>query len=351
MSPRHPDQKIRRILIAGTSWLGDTVLSIPAMYGIRSIFPDARIAVLARQGVGDIYRAVPAVDIVLPHHKKSGIAAAGAVIVTGRMLRKYAFDLAILFTRSCGTALACALAGIPRRLGFASGMRNLLLTEAVPRDSRLLSLHQVHYYKKLPESLGLPCFPALPMLILPDDAKTRARELLSSELKGFSGPLVAINPGSTYGSAKQWLPGRFRELAQRLTAGRGCAVLVVGDRASRKLATDITAGLGRAAIDLTGRTGIVQLAALLACCDVLVTNDTGPMHVACAVGTPVVAVFGSTDPAGTAPLGPDAVMVKSDIDCSPCLRRSCPHGHHKCMYAVEVDAVETAVVQKLKKKV
>lgn len=347
----HPEyQGIQKVLIVCTSWLGDTVITIPTIYGIRSIFPQAHISVLAKDANADILRAVPATDEVICFHKKKGVEKLSALVSTARTLKKKAFDLAIIFPRSLGTALMCFLARVPRRVGFNSSIRGIFLTEILQRDSDILSVHQVHYYKKLLEPIGNAQFPELPSLILPEIERKWAREFLFSKRSDSCTFTIGLNPGSTYGDAKQWLPERFEELSRKLIEKHGCEIIIFGDSDTGTLAKKISAGLDGRVVDATGRTSILQLAALVQCCDVLVTNDTGPMHVACAVGTPVVAVFGSTDPVTTSPLGPDSVIVRVNIPCSPCLKRTCPEGHHRCMHAVTVDDVEDAVLEQLKKK-
>jgi heptosyltransferase-2 len=346
--PKYND--IQSVLIAGTSWLGDAVITIPTVCGIRSLFPQAHLSVLAKDTIADIFRAVPAVDEIISFHKGKGINKPAGLLQTVRTVKEKAFDLAIIFSRSFGSAIICFLARIPRRVGFNAGIRNMFLTEILQRNNDILSVHQVHYYKKLLAPFGRARFPELPRLVVPDADKKWAREFLLSKKKGSQAFTVGLNPGSTYGEAKQWLPERFEKLSEKLLSEIDCKIIIFGDSATVPLAEKINAGVNGRAVDVSGRTGILQLTALLECCDVLVTNDTGPMHVAGAVGTPVVAVFGSTDPRATAPLGPNAGIVRKSVPCSPCLKRKCPEGHYQCLHAVSVDDVEAAVLKQLKIK-
>jgi len=183
---------------------------------------------------------------------------------------------------------------------------------------------------------------------VPENNTNWAREFLFSKKDNSKNFLVGINPGSTYGEAKKWLPERFEELAKKLYKDNRCDIIIFGDLNSSPLAEKINNGLESRAIDVTGKTDILQLAALLKECDLLVTNDTGPMHVACAVKTPVVAVYGSTNHVTTSPLDPDAVMIKKNTPCSPCMKRVCPEGHHNCMKNISTDDVEKTVLEKLK---
>ena len=264
------------------------------------------------------------------------------------MLKSMKFDRVFIFPRSLNSTLACFFAGIPERIGFGSGGRSFFLTEPVKRDHKILSKHQVHYYKKLLESTGKANFPERPYINVPKNNVKWAREFLFSERGSSKKFLVGINPSNTNGEAKQWLPERFGELAKRLYKNSRCDIIIFGDKNSSLLAGKINKGLENKAIDVTGKTDILQLTALLKECGLLVTNDTGPMHVACAVKTPVVAVFGSTNPAITSPLGRDAVMIRKDLPCSPCWKSVCPEGHHMCMKNISTDAVEKAVLEKLK---
>jgi heptosyltransferase-2 len=223
----------------------------------------------------------------------------------------------------------------------------LFLSEALPRDDAALSTHQVNYYKRLLAPLGKAVFPELPFLKLSDSKKEWARKFLSSTGNIGHAFTVGLNPGAIYGPAKQWSTDRFMELARRLSSDHDCEIVIFGDKNTSPLARAINNEINGKAIDTTGKTDVLQLAALLESCDILVTNDTGPMHVACAVGTSVVAIFGSTDPKITSPLGPDAVVLQKPASCSPCLKRECPEGHYVCLKNITVDDVETAVLKQL----
>ncbi|MCP4717240.1 MAG: lipopolysaccharide heptosyltransferase II, partial [Deltaproteobacteria bacterium] len=328
---------IRRILVLGTTWLGDSVMTLPTIAGLRELFPRSHIAIAARHEVAELYRAVPAVDEIIAFQKKSGLRAVPALAATAGRLHRGRFDLGLIFSRSFGAALMCVLARIPHRVGFDAGIRNVLLSRSIERDRSILDVHQVHYYKKLLAPLGLPQFPELPELQVSADMREWARTLLEVGSGVPRGALVALNPGATYGQAKQWLPERFAELAKRLVAHHGCRIVLIGAGAGRDLARQVGKGIEPYVLDLTGRTTVLQLAAVLACCDLLVTNDTGPMHVAYAVGLPLVALFGSTDPKATAPLGSRSTVLAADIDCSPCLKRTCTQGHYRCMEMISVE--------------
>jgi heptosyltransferase-2 len=229
-------------------------------------------------------------------------------------------------------------------------LRNIFLTEVLKRGKEICSVHQVHYYKKLLEPFGKAEFPEFPSLILHEAEREWANNFIKAKINKSYSFIIGLNPGSTFGIAKQWLPERFEELARRLISSHNCKIVLFGDSSTSDLAIKINSGLNNMAIDATGKTSVLQLAALIERCDVMITNDTGPMHIACAVGTPVVAVFGSTHPAATSPLGPDSMVIWKEMPCCPCHKRTCPEVHHKCMVEVSVDEVEEAVLKQLKNR-
>lgn len=348
MSNLPANKSAKRILIIGTSWLGDSVITIPTIFGIRDMYPESYIAILAKDTIAGIFRAVSAINEIIPYSKKKGFVKYQALLATAGKIRKMGFDLAIIFPRSLTSALISFFSGIPVRIGFDAGIRGMFLTNTLKRDEGRSSIHQVHYYKKLLKPLGNSRFPDLPALVLPQAEKKWSQDFLLSESKHTCSFTVGLNPGSTYGEAKQWPSERFKELAKLLDSKHNCKIIIFGDSKTGKTAEEINFQLNNRAIDATGRTTVLQLAALLEQCDLLITNDTGPMHVACAVGTPVVSIFGSTNPLTTSPLGPDSVVLRYPVACSPCLKRECPEGHHRCMLSISVDEVAGAVLNLLK---
>ncbi|RPH41481.1 MAG: lipopolysaccharide heptosyltransferase II, partial [Planctomycetota bacterium] len=240
-----------------------------------------------------------------------------------------------LLPRSFSAAFLAWSAGIPRRIGYAGGGRTKLLTEMPrPLDRR----HRVYHYHHLLSALGTPPAVTPPRLEIPADAAAWAEEKMPG------GPWIGINPGATYGAAKQWFPDRFIDLGRKLSE-RG-KLVVVGGPAEQELGEKVAKGVG--GICIAGRTSVTQLAAAIARCRLFVTNDTGPMHVADAVGTPMVAIFGPTDWIVTPPFGKNHTIVRHEIECSPCLKRVCPLGHHECMKKIDVGQVLRACEAKLK---
>lgn len=312
-----------KILVKAANWLGDAVMSLPTLRSLREMVPRARVTVLTKPAFADLYAGAPYVDEVLPH-ERGGV---GRWMRSVRALRKGRYDLALLLPRSFSSALLVWSARIPRRVGYGGEGRAALLTDALPRPGR--REHRVLYYHALLGALGEAPAVRPPKL----EPRPEAEEWARREMPG--GPWIGINPGATYGVAKQWFPEKYVELGRRL--GRRGRLVVVGGPAEAELGERVARETG--AIDLSGRTSVSQLAAAIARCALFVTNDTGPMHVADAVGVPIVAVFGPTDWVTTPPFGKKHTIVRHEIDCSPCLKRTCPLGHHDCMKKVSVEQV------------
>lgn len=320
---------MKRVLVKGLNWLGDAVMSLPAIRAIKARFPGSRLTVLTKGGLAELYGCEPAVDEV--------VAYGGGFVPFLKLvakLRRARFDVAFILPRSFRASLAPFASRIPRRVGFAGDVRRPVLTDAIERSERLLTGHRVAYYLELLRPFGEVPAATAPEIAPPAEAKAWAAEQLAG--KAWAG----LNPGATYGKAKQWYPDRFVEVGRRLAA-RGLRVAVVGGPAEAALGAQVAAGIGDAAASFAGKTSLPRLAALVARCSLFVTNDTGPMHVAAAVGTPVVAVFGPTDPRTTRPFGDRFTLVQHKVECSPCLLRECPIDH-PCMRDLKVEQVWAA---------
>jgi heptosyltransferase-2 len=348
ITKRGRDKGIKRILVKGTNWVGDTIISFPAVSALRQQLPKARISVLTKSRLAELWKANPDIDEVLPYDMLSGVERIFGELQIARLIKQKEIDLAVIFPRSFSSALIAFLGGIPHRIGYKSEGRDLLLTERINCTAELLRSHRMYYYLHLIESLGSSPSPPLPSLVLNGTQKRWADTFLSqSGLKGKV--LVGLNPGATYGEAKCWPPERFAALGRRLIKDSGASILIFGSsrRQEKALNAAIAEGIGEDCLNLSGETSLLQLAALLRRCRLLVTNDTGTMHVAAAVGTRVVAIFGPTDPRTTSPLGIGHVIIRREVPCSPCLKRVCPEDH-RCMNLIEVEEVYNAVGMQLK---
>jgi heptosyltransferase-2 len=304
---------------------------------------------LARSHLADLWEANPAIDEVIPYDMPAGVGRIFGELRIARLIREKMIDLAVIFPRSFSSALIVFLAGIPRRIGYKSEGRAPLLTERIDCPAELLSRHRMYYYLHLIEPLGSYPSPSLPSLSLNGRQERWADTFLSrTGLKGTV--LVGLNPGATYGEAKCWPSERFAELGRRLIREQGASILIFGSSRPREEALNATIaeGIGEGCLNLSGRTSLLELAALLRRCRLLVTNDTGTMHIAAAVGTRVVAIFGPTDPRTTYPLGEGHVIIREEVSCAPCLKRVCP-GDHRCMELISVAHVLEAAQKGLEK--
>jgi len=342
-SERLPAEKI---LIRVPNWVGDAVLSLPALRALRDSFPAAELVVLARPHVADLYRGVTEVNRVLLLELADG----AGLLRAAAQLRREQFDLAVLFQNAFQAALLAALAGIPRRVGYRRDARGWLLTHPIPvPHPGETPAHESYYYLELLRRAGwLETLPRLSHIPLrPDPTLAAAMEARWRELGAGNGRLrVVIAPGAAYGSAKCWLPERFAALADRLAERFDARVVLAGTRAEAELVKRIVAAMQSRGVSLVGQTSLPEFLALLSRAQFFIGNDSGAMHLAAAVGLPSVMIFGPTDEAGTGPLSLRAHIVKQPVSCSPCFLRHCPVDH-RCMTRVGVEdawqAIEAAL--------
>lgn len=311
------------ILIRATNWVGDAVMCLPALRSIRERFPRARIAILAKPWVADLYRGETFANEVIPFVARSTREKIG--FAWG--LRGRHFDCAILLQNAFEAALIARLAGIPERIGYNRDGRGLLLTRAVaPPQPGEIPQHQRFYYLELLRRAGL--IDALPA----SDAIRLDRRVERSRL-------IGVSPGAAYGSAKRWLPERFAHAAAALADARQASIALFGSQDERALCEAVASLLpGHPVTNYAGQTTLAQFIDLAAGCELFLTNDSGAMHIASALGVPTVAVFGATDDAATGPTGRQAVVVRHPVECSPCLLRECPIDH-RCMTGVSAERV------------
>ena len=325
-----------KILVRATNWVGDAIMALPALRAIRQRFPEAQITILARPYVAFIYKDQQVCDnIMFVDYKRDMVGE----------IRAQKFDIAVLLQNAFEAAWFAWRAGIPERIGYARDGRSLLLTKAVsvPKPGKIPA-HEQYYYLELLRRIGwLDSLPSESFIKIhvPEENRQCAADFLFSAGAKPGTLRVAIGAGASYGSAKCWPPDRFAELANRLQAQGNADVILFGTSAEAAVSSAIAAGMRRAPIDLTGKTAINDLPALLSQCHLFIGNDSGAMHVAAAVGLPVVAVFGPTDPFGTAPVTPRCAIVQDKPYCSPCFLRRCPTDH-RCMTRVTPDVVEAA---------
>ena len=377
------DQTPGRILIRSTNWIGDAVMTTPAVHTIRKNFPDAEITMLAVPWVADIFRMNPDVDNLFIYDKKH--------LYQGKMkgplklakdLKTFAFDMAILLQNSFEAAFITKMAGIPIRAGYKRDGRGLLLTHGVPVSAATKKKHHVHYYQDMLAALGL--VPGGNALRLPLLEKLEAKAIGfvdclkhqnpishedSNQMETSKGlapiqplnndkvdiPVIGFNPGAAFGPAKQWPVDKFCQLAELISKNygdSGCIIMVFGTEADSKAAEKIRTSSERTlyhVLDMTAKTSLKQAMALIKCCDAFITNDSGLMHVAAGLNTPSIAIFGSTDHIATGPFSDNSIILRREIECSPCMQTHCPKGHLKCLESISADDVYEDLAKMLSK--
>jgi heptosyltransferase-2 len=334
-----------KILIRATNWVGDAIMALPALRAVRGRFPDAEIAILALPYVVDIYRDQQVCNSLITYDRKGAHATFSRRERLAGELRAQKFDIALLLQNAFDAAWIAWRAGIPQRIGYARDARTLLLTKsiAVPRPGEIPA-HEKFYYLELLRRAGwIEAYPeeSLITLNVPEQSRRRAAEFLVASGARPAAVRIAVGAGASYGSAKCWPADRFAEVLKHLQQQIDADVILFGTTAEARVSTSIASGMPRPPINLTGRTEVADLPALFSECHLFIGNDSGAMHVAAAVGLPVVAVFGPTDPQGTAPVTPRCTIVQQRPYCSPCFLRRCPTDH-RCMTAVTPLMVESS---------
>lgn len=334
-----------KILVRATNWVGDAIMSIPALSEMRRRWPYAQLAILARPLIAGLYRDQNLCDQLIDYDTRGKHRGFGGREAMAAELRNEKFDAAILLQNAFDAAWVAWRAGIPERVGYARDGRGALLTRAVAVPKRgEVPPHESYYYLELLRRAGwidrIPNLEAISLRLSPRSLE-RAEGILARAGARPGALRIAVAPGATYGSAKCWPAERFAALADRLIADLNVDVILFGTAAERGVTESIAAAMRRRPITLAGETSIGDLPALLASCRLFIGNDSGAMHVAGAVGLPVVGIFGPTDPNGTAPVTPKFTLVREPVFCSPCFLRRCPIDH-RCMLRVTVDAVESA---------
>jgi heptosyltransferase-2 len=335
---------MKRLLFKGNNWLGDVIMSLPAIYSARKIFPKTHIAVLTDPNYAELYQNQSYIDEVIPYRLEKGVRRLRSINRVAKKLK--GFDCAIIFPRSFSSAFMIYLAGIPRRIGYKGDMRTFLLTDAIERQEIIKNIHRVYYFVNLLTPIYRGKIKSrMPLLEIPQHVKDWAGQQIK---KGRM--VVGFNPGAIYGSAKMWDIEKFARVAKLLIKSYGVKVAVFGSQSEIELSKKFSRLVNGNdnLINFTGKTSVLQLCALIERCCLFITNDTGAMHVADALGVPIVAIFGSTDPYTTSPYGAKKTIIRHRVDCAPCLLKKCPTDH-RCMKLVKVEEVYDAAIRWLAK--
>lgn len=332
---------IKRVVVRGTNWVGDSVMTVPALRALRRLLPDAKITLALRPSAKGIFSEVDFIDDVLVYDRRNAFS----VISQAREWRKREFDLAVLFQNAFEAALIPFLAGVPLRLGYATESRQAMLTHPLPLPDWRSSKHEVFYYlylitalEQLLSGTSTVC-DADPdiSLSISETRRAEAAELLRSYGVNEAKSVVAICPGSINSRAKRWPTERFAALADRLMDQQK-QVVFIGSPDEIDVTNEVTGRMRNRPVVLTGKTTLDQITAALANIDLVVTNDTGPAHIAAALGCQTIVIFGPTNPLTTRPFSFKAEILRHPPDCAPCMLRDCPIDH-RCMTAITVDEV------------
>lgn len=331
---------MRKILVVGPSWIGDTVLAQPLFKLLHERHAGLELDILAPPPIHPLLGRMPEVGRAIENPFGHGELRLGERFRLGRALAGRCYDQAIVLPNTFKSALVPFFAGIPERTGYLGEQRHWLLNDARRLDARGLP-QMAQRYAALASPRGEPPKAPLPALGLRVDEAARRATLDRFGLDAAR-PAVALCPGAEYGPAKRWPARHFAGLAQGLAA-LGCAVWLIGGPGDRRIGAEIERAAGGACRNLCGGTKLDEAIDLLSACACVVSNDSGLMHVAAALGRPLVALYGSSSPDFTPPLTPRARVLKLDLPCSPCFRRECPLGHFDCMTRLTPDRVLAAV--------
>ncbi len=369
-----------KILVRGVNWLGDAVMTIPALMRLREAQPAAQITLLSPDKLADLWRHHPAINHVLTFPPSDSLRQ------VARRLRDGKFDCALVLPNSPRSALEPWWAGIPQRIGYARPWRNWFLTQRLRPEApgvstakrplseihRLIqnsqqvpkqvptTAHHIYHYLPLAALLGAKPEPLAPVInVLPEEVTIAIRKFGLARYRDAGVPLLGLNPGAEYGPAKRWPLERYAQAAIEVQRRTPCVWVILGGLRDADQAGSLAAQISQAspmtagaksdgpsrAVSVAGRTSLRELCAILRACRLLLTNDTGPMHVGAAVGTFVVAIFGSTSPALTGPGLPGSsshCVLQAQVPCAPCFRRTCPIDF-RCMNSLRVEQVVEAV--------
>jgi len=343
---------ISHILVRAPNWIGDAVMGTPALMDIRKAYPESKITLWARPTIAELLRGHPGIDEVFIYDHKGKHKGVLGKLRLIRDLRAQHVGRAILLQNAFEAAFLTFLSGVPERLGYATDGRRLFLSRGVPVPQQEGRVHQVDYFQRLIGELTGIQTKRAPNLMVQEEEERLVDEEFPGLARGNADEVIGVNPGAVYGTAKRWLPERFAEAADQIIENRQRALspervvkcVIVGGPGEEELGRTVGRQMNNPSIVLSGKTTIRQLLVIIKRCSLFLTNDTGPMHIACAFGVPVVAIFGSTDPAHTAPPPNLGKIVRSTVRCSPCLLRHCPIDH-RCMTGISVEDVCQAALK------
>lgn len=328
----------KNIIVRMPNWLGDLVMATPILEDIHHFWPDAKITAMCQSNVSPLLFNNPNIDEIFSYKKPSGWIHRKQHLTIIDDLQKGRYDLGILLTNSFSSAFWFWRGHVQNRIGYATNLRSLILNRAVPFPSAMQEQHLVITYKMLLKPLGIPISNTPPKLYLKEEEIQSAIQTLEKHgIHLKQDIIIGINPGAAYGSAKCWPPDRFKRLTEKLLETSSVRIVYFGDPAGAPVVNEICNTMPDRVVNLAGKTTLRELLALIHCCSIFLTNDSGPMHIAAALGIPLIALFGSTSDVKTGPYLIGKV-IRKPVECSPCYKRVCPIDF-RCMKRIEVSEV------------
>lgn len=335
------------IVIRSPNWIGDCIMALPAIRALKDNFPEGNIYLAAKQYLYDIYQNIEEIKEIIPIPDRIDVRT---IFKASGRLKKYHFEWGLLFTNSFSSALLFKLAGVKKSIGYANEWRGFLLHKKIefPQNNR----HHIYFYLDLAEAFleektGKKITERYANgLVITAEEREKASALLSAAGVDLSQPMVGMSPSAAYGSAKEWLPERFRALIERIHREKpDVEILLLGSAKEKEKIARIS-GPGRSSgkiHNLAGQLGLRQAIAAISLCNLFISNDSGPMHIASSLGLPMIALFGPTRSHKTGPLNKNAKIIHYPVECAPCNHRECPLDH-RCMKAISVDEVYETLV-------
>jgi heptosyltransferase-2 len=326
--------EIKTILIRATNWVGDAVMSLPALEAVKECFPESKLVVLARPWVIPLFENHPMIDEVMSLGEGTGcFRNAAAILKTVLQIRKRRYNLAILFQNAFEAALIAYLGGVKYRVGYDTDHRRFLLSHPVIRDRDKIHEHQVEYYLSLVREIGCDAKVRYPQLFVSGNHREKMRSVLAEKAVDQSDFVLGLGPGAVYGPAKRWPAERFAAVADMAVERWGARIMILGSNKEKDICAKVSDIMNNPSIDLCGQVNLGEAAALVGRCNLFLSNDSGLMHIASALNVPLVAIFGSTDPFATGPRGAWARVVRHQVDCAPCMLPECPKDF-RCMLGI-----------------
>lgn len=348
MTSSWPKETPNNIIVRMPNWLGDLVMATPVLQDLKSHYPNARITAMCQSNVAALLKNNPYIDEIYSYKKPSGWVHRRQHLEIIESIRRGDYDLGVLLTNSISSAWWFWRGNVRNRIGYATNLRSFLLNKAVPFPEAKNIQHLVITYKMLLEPLGIKLSDTDPQLFISDEELDNAKEILRTRgIELGKKTLIGINPGAAFGSAKCWLPERFVEVTKKIIENPDNQVVYFGDPTGAPLVNEICKQLPSQVVNLAGKTNLRELVALISLCNLFLTNDSGPMHIAAALQVPLLALFGSTSEVRTGPYKFGKIIHKH-VECSPCYKRVCPIDF-RCMKRIEVDEVY-AELEKIKLK-